>query len=69
MTHQLPLPHNAWWQEFMWACCLTYRSLWGAAGTQLCYVVLSEPQADDMADVVAVLSRWYLVVSRWYLVA
>ena len=37
-------------------------AVWGAAGTQLCYVVLSQPQADDMVDVAAVLSRWYLVV-------
>ena len=29
---------------------------------QLCNVVLSQPQADDMADIAAVLSRWHLVV-------
>ena len=29
---------------------------------QLCNVVLSQPQADYMADVAAVLSRWHLVV-------
>ena len=36
--------------------------LFGAAGTQLCCVVLSQLQADDMVDVAAVLSRWHLVV-------
>ena len=29
---------------------------------QLCYVVPSQPQVDDMVDVAAVLSRWHLVV-------
>ena len=29
---------------------------------QLCYVVPSQPQTDDMVDVAAVLSRWHLVV-------
>ena len=29
---------------------------------QLCNVVISQPQADDMVDVGAVLSRRYLVV-------
>ena len=28
---------------------------------QLCYVVPSQPQADDMVDIAAVLSRWHLV--------
>ena len=37
-------------------------AVWGAAGTQLCYVVLSQPQADDMVDVAAILRRWHLVV-------
>ena len=37
-------------------------AVWGAAGTQLCNVVLSQPQANDMVDVAAVLSRWHLVV-------
>ena len=27
MTHQLPLPHKELWQDSIWACCLTYRSL------------------------------------------
>ena len=29
---------------------------------QLCYVVPSQPQTDDMVDVAAVLSRWHLLV-------
>ena len=29
---------------------------------QLCYVVPSQPQVDDMVNVAAVLSRWHLVV-------
>ena len=29
---------------------------------QLCYVVPSQPQTDDMVDVAAVLSRWHLIV-------
>ena len=33
----------------------------GATGMQLCYV-LSQPQADDMVDVVAVRSKLHLVV-------
>ena len=38
------------------------RPVWGAAGTQLRYVVPTQPQTDDMVDVAAVLSRWRLVV-------
>ena len=37
-------------------------AVWGAAGTQLCYVVPSQPQADDMIHVAAALGRWHLVV-------
>ena len=37
-------------------------AVWGATAMQLCYVVPSQPQADDMVDVAAVLSRWHLVV-------
>ena len=29
---------------------------------QLCYVVPSQPQVDDMVNVAAVLNRWHLVV-------
>ena len=29
---------------------------------QLCYVVPSQPQVDDMVNVAAVLSRWHLVL-------
>ena len=29
---------------------------------KLCNVVLSQPQADDMLDVAAVLSRWHFIV-------
>ena len=36
--------------------------VWGATAMQLCYVVPSQPQADDLVDVAAVLSRWYLVL-------
>ena len=35
-------------------------AVWGAAGTQLCNVVLSQPQTDDMVEVAAVLSRWHV---------
>ena len=38
------------------------RAVWGATAMQLCYVVPSQPQTDDMVDVAAVLSRWHLVV-------
>ena len=37
-------------------------AVWGATAMQLCYVVPSQPQVDDMVDVAAVLSRWHLVV-------
>ena len=29
---------------------------------QLCYEISSQPQADDMVDVTAILSRWHLRV-------
>ena len=34
----------------------------GLSGTQLCFAVPSQPQADNMGDVAAVLSRWHLGV-------
>ena len=37
-------------------------TVWGATAMQLCYVVPSQPQFDDMVNVAAVLSRWHLVV-------
>ena len=37
-------------------------AVWGATAMQLCYVVPSQPQVDDMVNVAAVLSRWHLVV-------
>ena len=37
-------------------------AVWGATAMQLCYVVPSQPQDDDMVNVAAVLSRWHLVV-------
>ena len=43
-------------------------SVWGAAGTQLCCVVVSQPQTDNMVDVAAVLSRWHLVVLHGWVV-
>ena len=36
---------------------LARRAVWGAAGTQLCNVVLSQPQADDMVDVWLIMGR------------
>ena len=33
-------------------------AVWGATAMQLCYVVPSQPQVDDMVNVAAVLSRW-----------
>ena len=62
--HWLEIIHQS---RQVFACLINGRSegrwaVWGAAGTQLCIVVLSQPQADDTVDVAAVLNRWYLVV-------
>ena len=50
-------------------CSEGREAVWGAAAMQLCYVVPSQPQTDDMVDVVAVLSRWHLdMLHGWVVV-